>query len=631
MVSRVHSGDVLQDVLQRVMRFDEVGADGFHRSWIMLFPVGSYEHESYGDLTFTRERLAKIKALYDQRIRHIDAALDVDHRASRDDSRATGWIERLEMREAQPDAGGGETPAGLWGLIKWTPYGVACLKSDEYRYFSPEFGPWKDPETSRTYNDVLIGGALTNRPFLKTMPAITLADAGGVSRTPWGQVDKAKLPRSCFLIVGDPAKKATWRLPVYEGAGPRDADGCYTRRGPLNVNGVKAAWAALNGAHTGQAMAGVPASARAKLQRWHDQFFGDSSSGAGGGNSGANTATETRERTRQTLASVAGGAGRRTVAKRTVAKALLERDVDREDELGDQDAPAALDALDLAAQRLADVRRKAADSEPEDEADMAMDDGADEDSQSYADGADAEDEADGGADEGSEDDGVDETADGHGAMTTSGRGHAHGKFGAHIHENDHNHGDAPMAESAKASEREMRGGKGSLRMVGEAREAREMRLMREELAQVRFRLYESDVEKQLNEWSAGTFRLKESAKGSVRQGKVALTKVFKDAYRAYMLSDGLRLAERGRERLLALLSLALSNSVVELSARSAGSYDPDGKLSGDARKRYTLDESDRMEREAERLALSEHNMSTEQLAKRDPAAMLAIYERAARG
>ena len=251
----------------------EASSDGFHRSWIMMFAQGKYEHPQYGELDFSRERLARIKANFDSRVRKIDLALDANH----DQNQATGWVERMELREAQP----GGAPAGLWGLVRWTPLGVQLLKDQVYRYFSPEFvDSWTDPQTGQTFEDVQLGGGLTNRPFLKELTPVQLAEKDGVSRKPWGQIKKSMLPRSAFLDQGEPGKKSTWRLPVYEGAGPLDADGCYTKRGPLNINGVRAALAALGGAHTGKAMTGVPAGVRQKLQRWVAQYGGSSADSA---------------------------------------------------------------------------------------------------------------------------------------------------------------------------------------------------------------------------------------------------------------------------------------------------------------------------------------------------------------
>jgi hypothetical protein len=245
----------------RTIRLDE-GADGMKRSWIMLMPEGQYTHPSYGKLNFTKARLLSFKQHFDDGVRGIEIALDENH----NQDKATGWVEAMQWRPAQ-----GDLPAGLWGQVRWTELGEHDISAQIYRYFSPEFGPHRDEKTGEVTNDVLIGGGLTNRPFLKDMPAVHLAE--GVSHTPWASINKACLPRSCFLDPGDAADKSTWRLPIYEGAGPKDADGHYTQRGALNVNGVKAAWAAVNGAHTGQKM-DVSSSIRSKLQSLMQQYFG---------------------------------------------------------------------------------------------------------------------------------------------------------------------------------------------------------------------------------------------------------------------------------------------------------------------------------------------------------------------
>lgn len=617
------------DLLQRVRLADlaidaaPTGSDGARRSWIMLFPVGTYEHESYGELNFTRARLLNIKALYDKRVRHIDAALDVDHRAKEDDSRATGWIERLELREAAPD---GAYPAGLWGEIKWTPYGIQLLRDDEYRYFSPEFGPWKDPQTGADYTDVLMGGALTNRPFLKTMPAIMLAELAdaAVSRRPWGSVNKSRLPAACFLIVGDPAKKSTWRLPVYE-----SADG--VTRGALNLNAVKAAYTDLRGGH-GQTMQGVPASVRAKVNRWHAQYFGDDGATAASersarpaSRSGNGMTTRSKDRRMDALDRLmahATGKGANG-AERPLADpevddttALADNAKNSGDTDGDTDGDSEdLDELD----ELTDLDEL--DELAEDDEEPATVDAG---SSSYAD-------AD-GDDDGDTDAGFDSASDTHGAMTTT--GHRHGKFGKHSHDGDGSHSDAPLAKGAAMSERR-RGGRASHRVGTGATEGaaqmslREVQAMREENERLRFALYERRVKDRLAKWRRGSFELRENAKAAPRSAPITLSKAFTDSYQALMLSEGLRLSEDSRARLDAVIGMALSNAVVDLSARSSGSYDPDGQMVGrSAAKRYSLDESDRVERQAERIALAETSMTTEQLAQRDPAKLLAIYERA---
>jgi hypothetical protein len=563
--------------LQRVT-LGEVGADGFHRSWIMLFPVGEFEHPQYGQLDFTRAKLADIKAMWERRVRHIDVALDVDHKAGQDDSRATGWIERLQLRDASPD---GSAPAGLWGQIKWTPYGLRLLRDDEYRYFSPEFGPWTDPANNQHYDDVLMGGALTNRPFLKVMPAIALADTA-VSHKPWGSIDKDCLPRSAFLDQGDPNKTSTWRLPVYEGTGPKDADGRYTKRGPLNINGVRAALAALGGARTGTAMTGVPAGVKAKLQGWLAKYGGSAS------------------------ASERGAPARKA---RAMARAMAKTQAltnDNDIELDEESA-----------QLFAD------DAETYDDIEEMDDSGADDDSA----GPDAEDEANSGED----DNAFDPNADRHGAMTT--KSHTHGKYAGHGHANDGSHDGVPMASGKKtASDRkDLMGAKTAVKTTAEpqtgmtTRQLAEMKRLQEELATVRYTLYETQVGKTLDGWKAQTFQFRDSAKGAAKSGRIALTKVFADAYREFMLHDGITLTESRRTKLNELIELALSTAIVDLSERGS-SYTQDAP--GGGRAPGSGNASDRLQDHAEKLAAAEY--AGKQLSELTEPQKMAIYDRAAR-
>jgi Mu-like prophage I protein len=63
--------------------------------------------------------------------------------------------------------------------VDWTEEGASLVKSGKYRYFSPEFMfQWKDPANGTEHKDVLLGGALTNRPFLKDMEPVAFSESG---------------------------------------------------------------------------------------------------------------------------------------------------------------------------------------------------------------------------------------------------------------------------------------------------------------------------------------------------------------------------------------------------------------------------------------------------------------------
>lgn len=264
----------------QVLRLDDLLAapktDGFRRSWIPILPCGEYEHPTWGTLDFTEQTLSEIKQHFDEGVRGIEIALDYDHKASEGESAAPGWIEKLAFGH---DIGKGDTPAmrdGLWAYVRWTRLGLRDVQDQIYRYISAEVKPeYHNDITGEDYQNVLVGTTLTNRPFMKQMPAIELAE---VSRKAWGSVNKSKLPDSAFL------DRKNRRLPIYEGTGPMDANGRYTKRGALNLKGAQAALAAIHGAHTGKAMTGLPSGTASRLQAILDRYSGSGSDGDDSGN-----------------------------------------------------------------------------------------------------------------------------------------------------------------------------------------------------------------------------------------------------------------------------------------------------------------------------------------------------------
>lgn len=151
----------------------EPGRDGKRRSWIMYMPLGEFHHPEYGVLHFTRKLLGEVKRHFDAEVRGIGIAIDADHGSTSGDTSAEGWIEQMQFRDAT-----GDKPAGLWAYVRWTPQGVQHISDEIYRYFSPEYGNHLDELTGDKIKNVAFGGGLTNRPFLKIMPAVQLSQKG---------------------------------------------------------------------------------------------------------------------------------------------------------------------------------------------------------------------------------------------------------------------------------------------------------------------------------------------------------------------------------------------------------------------------------------------------------------------
>lgn len=146
--------------------FAEIDVDD--NTWVQAMPLGkTYKHPIYGQLTFDHERLQRYADNFAAGVRGQDLDINFDH--GTDPARgkeAAGWIRDVAVRDS-----------GLFLLVDWTPDALQGLKDKKWRYFSPEFVKmWEHPESGVKFNDVLFGGALTNRPFLKGMEPVNLSE-----------------------------------------------------------------------------------------------------------------------------------------------------------------------------------------------------------------------------------------------------------------------------------------------------------------------------------------------------------------------------------------------------------------------------------------------------------------------
>jgi phage I-like protein len=144
------------------IKLDESGVP---TSTFQAYPHGEYAHPIYGKLTMNSEKAARMAEGVNKKIRGQDLDIDYDHKQYH--GGAAGWVKAAESR-----------PDGLWLTVEWTPDASKAIKNREYRYFSPEFASeWKHPKTGEKHQDVLFGGAITNRPFLKDILPINLSEA----------------------------------------------------------------------------------------------------------------------------------------------------------------------------------------------------------------------------------------------------------------------------------------------------------------------------------------------------------------------------------------------------------------------------------------------------------------------
>lgn len=132
-------------------------------SWVHALPIGSYSHPIFGSIAITASRAKKFADSVVKRVRGIDPSINFNHN---NEDVAAGWVKSAEARDN-----------GVWLFVEWTEDAAKKIKDKAYRYFSAEYADeWENPEGS-TFADVIMGGALTNRPFMKNLVPLNLSEA----------------------------------------------------------------------------------------------------------------------------------------------------------------------------------------------------------------------------------------------------------------------------------------------------------------------------------------------------------------------------------------------------------------------------------------------------------------------
>lgn len=131
--------------------------------WIHALPLGQYQHPMLGKLDMSVDKITRLAESVKKRVRGIDPSINYNHN---NEDKAAGWVKDAQVRSN-----------GLWLLVEWVKAAAESIRNKEYRYFSAEFDDeWASPE-GKTFKDVVRGGALTNRPFMKNLVPINLSES----------------------------------------------------------------------------------------------------------------------------------------------------------------------------------------------------------------------------------------------------------------------------------------------------------------------------------------------------------------------------------------------------------------------------------------------------------------------
>lgn len=162
---KAHENQAIRTLIPIGLEFAEDKAGGYE---LQVLKPGQWDHPAYGMVEITPEIQQEFADNFKRDLRAhsstIGLPIDEEHYSDRG---ATGWIKDLINK-------GNE---GLFAIVEWNVKGRELIKNAIYRFFSPEFYfQYEDPEDRRLYNNVLVGGALTNRPYFKGLNPVVLSE-----------------------------------------------------------------------------------------------------------------------------------------------------------------------------------------------------------------------------------------------------------------------------------------------------------------------------------------------------------------------------------------------------------------------------------------------------------------------
>jgi len=134
---------------------------------VQIMRTGEWEHEEYGHFEITEGTMETLIKNFNENVRGIEIPITIGHPTDGNpEPPAVGWFKKLSRKDGE-----------LWGKIEWTKPGWEKLQEKEYKYFSPEFYfNYKDPESQEEFGVTLVGGAMTNKPFLKGMTPVIMSE-----------------------------------------------------------------------------------------------------------------------------------------------------------------------------------------------------------------------------------------------------------------------------------------------------------------------------------------------------------------------------------------------------------------------------------------------------------------------
>lgn len=135
---------------------------------IELAKTGTFKDPRYGKFAITKAHFQKWIANFKELSiadGRLGIPIDIDHSPmKKGETKAAGWVKSLRVVGDR-----------LLGTVEWNELGSELVKDRQYAYISPEYAHDYKDEGGEAHGTMLVGAALTNRPFLR-MATVSLSD-----------------------------------------------------------------------------------------------------------------------------------------------------------------------------------------------------------------------------------------------------------------------------------------------------------------------------------------------------------------------------------------------------------------------------------------------------------------------
>jgi len=139
---------------------------------IEMLRAGNFRHPRYGDIKFDRKYFTQAIENFINNVIERELSFDSVHAPQEG---ATAWVKRLGL--ASRKFRDGKRRPVLTGDVELTDWGRKLVEGKRFKYFSVEVRDnFRDKETNQPYGPTVMGGGMTNRPFIPGMQSILMSE-----------------------------------------------------------------------------------------------------------------------------------------------------------------------------------------------------------------------------------------------------------------------------------------------------------------------------------------------------------------------------------------------------------------------------------------------------------------------